>query len=115
MGNIVAAAISLLMLSGACLADEAAALAKARAAVAAKLNDPDSAKYVDEKVIQQNGREIVCGRVNARNRFGGYDGPKPFLFDPAIKQGAIIYGGTAITDDVISGLARVQGFHDTCG
>lgn len=104
-----------LLFATAALADDATVIAKGQAAALSKLNDPDSAKFTDLRVVTADGRQIVCGRVNAKNRMGGYDGAKPFLFDPAIKQGAIIYGGRAVTDDPISSLAQIKGFQDVCG
>lgn len=40
------------------------------------LKDPDSAKFKDVKIGENNG---VVGLVNAKNSFGGYNGFKPFI------------------------------------
>jgi hypothetical protein len=59
----------------------AALIESAKQDVLRKLNDPDSARFSDLTAKESNGRHFVCGRVNAKNRFGGYDGFKPFLYD----------------------------------
>jgi hypothetical protein len=44
------------------------------------LKDPDSAKFTDELIVQQdNGFYVMCGNVNAKNGFGGYTGKTPFV------------------------------------
>ena len=111
----IAAALTALVMASAAYADESAAIAKGQAAAMAKLNDPESARFSDVKVVTTNGRQIVCGHVNAKNRMGGYDGAKPFMFDPGLGVGAIIYGADRITDDVMSGLAQLQGYKNLCG
>jgi len=55
--------------------DPAAAIAHAKAVMALKLKDPDSARYIDLIVRDK----VVCGWVNAKNSFGGYVGYKPFF------------------------------------
>lgn len=49
--------------------------AEARAAVRARLKDPNSAQFGDAIVTER----AVCGSVNAKNGFGGYTGPQPFI------------------------------------
>ena len=104
----------LMMTLTACGAEEDL-ITSAKAAVTKKLNDPSSAQFADIRLVKINGQEFVCGRINARNRMGGYDGFKPFLFTPS-KSGyqAIIYEGAPITDDFLSQLAQLKGFKDTC-
>jgi hypothetical protein len=80
-----------------------------------KLNDPDSARFSDLSAKEKDGRGIVCGRVNAKNRYGGYEGFRPFLYDPAISVGSIIYGGARVTDDPFSQMAQMKGYEDACG
>lgn len=111
---LVAFAVALLLATSA-HADEDAAISRAKAAVSVKLNDPTSAQFTAVRAMTKDGRQIVCGQINAKNRMGGYDGPKPFLFDPAMAQGAIIYGAARITDDLISGMAQLKGYEDVCG
>lgn len=49
---------------------------RAEAAVRARLMDPYSARLRGQAV----GANKVCGTVNARNAFGAYVGPQPFLY-----------------------------------
>lgn len=54
---------------------------KARRAVTASLRDPDSAKISNVRsVTGAKGQRAVCGVVNARNGFGGWAGPSPFMY-----------------------------------
>src|SRR5262245_59954783 len=57
-----------------------APIEEAKAAVLKTLKDPDSARFTDIKHVYMPGGGWVCGRVNAKNGFGGYDGPKVFLY-----------------------------------
>jgi len=53
----------------------------AKRAVTGELKDPDSAQFKD---LRANYTEkfgvVACGRVNARNDFGGYTGFRRFVF-----------------------------------
>ena len=96
--------------------DEMIAIGKA--AVAAKLIDPDSARFTEIRVIAKNKQQFVCGLVDAKNRKGEYDGAKPFVFVPNQKNArysAIIYGGRSITDDHFSAFAQPAAYNDICG
>jgi hypothetical protein len=53
-------------------------LAEAKAAVVKRLKDPDSARFSD--LVKTGGGYIVCGKVNAKNGFGGYTGAKSFAY-----------------------------------
>lgn len=50
--------------------------ATAQVLVRSVLVDPDSARF---SAIRQGRAASYCGRVNARNRFGGYTGPVRFV------------------------------------
>lgn len=51
-----------------------------RVPVLAKLNDPASAQFRNERVLGWAvGGSILCGEVNAKNRMGGYVGFVPFF------------------------------------
>ncbi|MDD3467904.1 MAG: hypothetical protein PHE67_12210 [Campylobacterales bacterium] len=52
--------------------------ARAQIAVEKSLKDPDSAKFSNIKVFDNN---TVCGEVNAKNSFGGYTGGTLFVWD----------------------------------
>lgn len=47
-----------------------------KAKIEAHLNDPESARY--RNIVVKAGRDIVCGEVNAKNRFGAYVGFRRF-------------------------------------
>lgn len=87
MGKGLAALAAALMLCGyaqAAKPDEPL-VGRAKAAILAKLKDPDSARFSDVgRRITPNARgeptEVVCGRVNSRNSFGGYTGPSAFVY-----------------------------------
>jgi hypothetical protein len=99
-------------------ADDEVIIAIGKAAVAAKLIDPDSAQFTDVHVKTSNGQQFVCGRIGAKNRNGVYDEAKPFVFIPNQKHAqhsAILYGGRSITDDLLSGFADPAAFNDICG
>lgn len=62
----------------------------AQGAVLAKLNDEDSAKFRNIRVL---GIGEVCGEVNAKNRMGGYVGYQHFYLigTPHNKEGVEPY------------------------
>lgn len=71
------AALALLMLSG---CDQAEGQAKKL--VADSLRDPASAQFREvEKVLQDDGRYVVCGEVNGKNAYGAYSGFTGFIVD----------------------------------
>ena len=43
------------------------------------LRDPASAIYTDTTYRTRHGVAYICGFVNAKNGFGGYAGPQPFI------------------------------------
>ena len=59
-----------------------AVIAKAEQSVKQDLKDPDSAEFSDETVKGDPDTGTVCGRVNAKNSFGGYVGYRKFYFHP---------------------------------
>lgn len=46
--------------------------------VTGKLRDPRSAQFRNVRMIVNGGTSVVCGEVNARNGYGGYNGFEPF-------------------------------------
>lgn len=50
----------------------------AKTAVKSLLNDPESAQF--SEVVEGSYSGDVCGKVNARNRMGGYVGATPFFY-----------------------------------
>lgn len=71
------------------------ALAGARQTVSGKLKDPNSAKFADVKRkttpnVAGEPTDVVCGKVNAKNAYGGYTGAKGFVFFVADKSSVSI-------------------------
>lgn len=62
-------------------------LTVAKRRISAILRDPVSVQFTDvhlvPKAVSFTGQllRLVCGRFNARNGFGGYAGPQPFVYD----------------------------------
>lgn len=103
---ILIVAICMTSASSPAPADAATAFDAAKSAILAKLKDPESAKFGDMWV---RGRDI-CGTVNAKNQFGGYEGPKGFLFSQDLGRGFIDDGGSVSTDPLDS-IARGHAQH----
>jgi hypothetical protein len=96
--------------------DEQSILA-GKAAVSAKLIEPDSARFTGVRVVTKNRQQFVCGFVDAKTRNGTYDGAKPFVFianEKYKKHSAIIYGGRQISDDRFSAIADPLGLNGIC-
>lgn len=55
----------------------------AREVVLSKLNDPSSAQFSD---VMTYDTDVVCGRVNAKNRMGGYTGAQVFIYNGSIAK-----------------------------
>lgn len=75
---------------------------KARAAASYNLIDPGSVSFRSTRAYRlQNGDIAWCGERNARNRFGGFVGFKPFYvrFDP-------MSGSPAPTNEQIDFIAQ---------
>lgn len=66
-------------------------LERAKRILAARMIDPSSLQIDPAKAVRadMDGRPetILCGSYNAKNSFGGYAGPKPFVFDPVVNHG----------------------------
>jgi hypothetical protein len=113
----IAIAVITLLWPMAAHADDDEIMASGKAAVAAKLINPDSARFTDVRITTNNGQQFVCGHVGAKNRRGVYD-EKPFVFIPNQKNArhsAIIYGGRSITNDRFSDFAQPTVFTEICG
>lgn len=65
---------------------------KAKTAIVATLKDPDSAKFSDLHRVNYNGLmgpgEYICGKVNAKNIFGGYTGPQIIAY--SVQSGNVL-------------------------
>ena len=78
-------------------------LAKARVVVSRNLRDPESARFRDLRVIHArvpgSPAMYICGAVNAKNGFGGYNGYKTFY---ANAFGPLFQGENPTKDAVIA-------------
>lgn len=95
------------VLSAAWADDSENSLATAKSAILKKLRDPDSAKFSDLLIKEK----VVCGKVNAKNRFGGYEGPKGFVYIFKLNM-AFIDSGDPISTDVLDTIA--VGYENYC-
>lgn len=70
--------------------------------VKSQLSDPESAQFrnVHEGVERKNGW-IVCGEVNAKNKFGGYTGFKKF--SATEKEGDVLIADSDSVEGVVAG------------
>jgi hypothetical protein len=82
-GFLSMCAIGLIAVLGALAPEDIRAVAAAQATVSAELRDPGSAHF--SGLGYHKG--VVCGRVNAKNGFGGYSGDRRF----------IVTGGSTVT------------------
>ena len=63
--------------------------AQAEARVKAKLIDPESARFEDVTIRRETAS--ACGRVNSKNRMGGYVGMRHFVLLPS---GEVIFSSS---------------------
>lgn len=68
------------------------AIANAKATVESMLTDPSSAQFQSVRTIKGTHGILVCGQVNARNKFGGYVGFSDFVFDDYTKYAKLLTG-----------------------
>lgn len=61
------------------------AVVAAQEKIRAMLRDPESAQF--RKIVRYP--KLVCGEVNAKNGFGGYDGFSQFSYDLATREAVI--------------------------
>ncbi|RAI34523.1 hypothetical protein [Rhodoplanes serenus] len=89
------AAFAALAASSATLAAGAIDQKPIRAAIGEKLKDPYSAVLSDMvRRTAPNAKgvptDVVCGLVNAKNSFGGYVGPRPFIYFISQREAHIV-------------------------
>lgn len=84
------------------------AMAEARKEAIAKLKDPESARFTDvvyrpnQPNLRGEPTDVVCGKINAKNSYGGYVGARPFVYlvdarlltmsESAGDVGTVVYG-----------------------
>jgi hypothetical protein len=70
--------------------------AKAKRIIAQRLVDPDSLTVrgvrVEKTSIDGHQVELLCGEYNSKNRFGGFVGFKPFVYESAAMKGVLTLG-----------------------
>jgi hypothetical protein len=113
----LAIALTALFWTVAAYADDDEIIATGKAAVAAKLINPDSARFTDVRLTTTNGQQYVCGHVSAKDRKGVYN-DKPFIFianQKNAKHSAIVYDGRSISNDSFSAFAQPIAFIGICG
>ena len=67
--------VAIILVGMLCGCGDSRKISLVQAAVVERLRDPDSARFDNVRI--SNG--AVCGEVNARNGFGGYGEPMPFV------------------------------------
>jgi hypothetical protein len=70
----------------------------AKAAMARKLTDPESARFDDLFKVQTDSGEAVCGMVNSKNRMGGYVGPTGFIYEKSLNRATLMFSGGSDPD-----------------
>lgn len=75
MSLVVIAAVAMAMSSGCGKMAEH----QAKQWVAGMMKDPDSAQFDAVKTIGEGRDMLACGKVNAKNSYGGYSGFKSFM------------------------------------
>lgn len=103
MKKVVWVAVSFALLAAAAFVYRIYMVGELRKPVLAKLNDPASAQFRNERTIGWTPyNAILCGEVNAKNRMGGYTGFAAFF--AAAKVEADIVG----VDGAFAGLIEAQ-------
>lgn len=57
------------------------AVERAKSSLAGEMFDPSSVQFRDLEAFNQGSSVFVCGKVNAKNRMGGYVGFRGFVYD----------------------------------
>jgi hypothetical protein len=77
-------------------------------AVLNRLRDPDSAKFKDLVAsVSNDGEVFFCGRLNAKNSYGGYTGFETFVGNREGKNGPA--GVTGFSSDPVTGAFALLG------
>jgi hypothetical protein len=77
----------------------------AKAAMARKLTDPESARFDDLFKVQTDSGEAVCGMVNSKNRMGGYVGVTGFIYEKKLNRATLMFSGRSDPDYTGAGAA----------
>lgn len=98
-------------LASASAVPDAVAFEQAKKGVTAVLKDPDSARFDSLRRRTTSNLDLVCGKVNAKNSFGGYTGSKLFAFNVTTSQPAMLAEDGALPNWQLSALFICT--HDT--
>ena len=79
--------------------------ATAKTAMQQKLTDPMSAQWQDLFKVSTPEGEIICGKVNSKNKTGGYVGATGFIFEKRLNRATLMYSGTQDPDYTIAAAA----------
>src|SRR4029077_10662655 len=58
-----------------------------------KLSDPMSAQWQDLFKVSTPEGEIICGKVNSKNKMGGYVGATGFIFEKRLNRATLMFSG----------------------
>lgn len=72
-------------------------IARAKALIAGRMNDPSSLQYrklrVVNETVQGKALTIACGEFNAKNKMGGYVGFQTFAYETTVLKGVMTFDG----------------------
>jgi hypothetical protein len=91
-------------LASAAAIPDAVAFEQAKKAVTAALKDPDSARFDKLQRRTTSNLDLVCGKVNGKNSFGGYTGSKLFAFNVTTNEPAMLAEEGALPNWQLSAL-----------
>lgn len=106
---IIWVAILLIVFTGCAVSIRYYIAHQSRQPVLEKLNDPDSAKFRNERFVGGwTISGVMCGEINAKNRMGGYIG--------YVKYYTVLSGGVPIDSHIVEpdDAFRERMFEDTC-
>jgi hypothetical protein len=111
-----AAALAILLATAPAVADQTA-IQDAQKIIRAKLLDPDSARFSDVREstgidLKNNRVNTICGKVNSKNRMGGYDGDRFFY---VIGSRGYIHLGVNVSQDVVDQFVSLNDYNRFCG
>lgn len=79
-----------------------------RSAMAEKLKDAESARFLDVKLLEQF---TVCGKVNSKNSYGAYAGYTAFMgLIFAESNTAIVVGIDEAGKDIVASICKDKGY-----
>ena len=94
--TFLAISFSMLLACSGCSSHENEAVSR----INEQLFDPASAQFKNLHEVDRKGGWVVCGEVNAKNRFGGYTGFRRFMMTE--KDGDIIFAGNSNIEETVA-------------